>query len=70
MSIEGTNTTYRIEWKPENARFTSMQANGKVIADYNYTNVSVISQKPESVIMNLWLIAPPFDGKDIELIIQ
>jgi len=70
LSIEGTNTTYRIDWKPDYARFTTMQTNGKIIADYNYTNVTEISQKPESIVMNLWLITPPSDGKNIELIIS
>jgi endo-1,3-1,4-beta-glycanase ExoK len=69
-SIKGTNTIYRIDWKPSYVRFTSMQANGRVIADYNYTNVSGIPQQPESVIMNFWLMAPPSNGKNIELIIS
>lgn len=69
-SIEGTNTTYIIEWKPNYIRFTSMQADGTVIADYNNTNISTIPKEPESVIMNLWLVAPPSDGKNIELIIS
>ena len=69
-SIEGKNTTYRIEWKPNYVRFTSMKADGTVIADYNNTNSSSIPQKPENVIMNLWLMAPPSDGKNIELIIS
>lgn len=69
-SIEGINTTYRIEWKPNYVRFTSMTADGKVIADYNNTNVSAIPQEPQNVIMNLWLINPPSNGKNIELIIS
>lgn len=69
-SIEGKNTTYRIEWKPNYVRFTSMKADGTVITDYNNTNSSSIPQKPENVIMNLWLMAPPSDGKNIELIIS
>lgn len=69
-SIKGTNTVYKIEWKPDYVRFTSTQANGKIISDYNYTNVSGIPQQPESVIMNLWLMAPPSNGKNIELIIS
>lgn len=69
-SIEGANTTYRIEWKPNYIRFTSMQADGTVIADYNNTNSSTIPKDPESVIMNLWLVAPPSDGRNIELIIS
>lgn len=69
-SIKGTNTIYRIDWKPNYVRFTSMQANGKVIADYNYTNVSGIPQQPENVIMNLWLMAPPSNGKNMELIVS
>jgi len=69
-SIEGTNTTYRIDWKPNYIRFTSMQADGTVIADYNNTNISAIPKEPESVIMNLWLVASPSDGKNIELIIS
>jgi endo-1,3-1,4-beta-glycanase ExoK len=69
-SIICTNITYRIEWKPTYVRFTSMQADGTVIADYNNTNVSAIPQEPENVIMNLWLLAPPSDGKNIELIIS
>lgn len=69
-SIEGTNTTYRIEWKPTYIRFTSKQADGTVIVDYNNTNISSIPHKPEYVIMNLWLIAPPSNGKDIELVIS
>ncbi|WP_157209512.1 hypothetical protein [Methanosarcina barkeri] len=69
-SIKGTNTTYRIEWKPNYIRLTSMQADGTIIADYNNTNISAIPQEPESVIMNLWLMAPPSNGKNIELIIS
>lgn len=69
-SIEGINTTYRIEWKPNYIRFTSMQADGTIIADYNNTNISSIPKEPESIIMNLWLMAPPSDGKNIELIIS
>ena len=69
-NIKGTNTIYKIEWKPTYVRFTSMQANGKIIADYNYTNISGIPKQPESVIMNLWLMAPPSNGKNIELIIS
>ena len=71
-SIDGTNTTYRIEWKPTYVRFTSMQADGKIIGDYLYENVSGIPQEPESIIMNLWLnkAMPPSDGKNIELIIS
>jgi hypothetical protein len=69
-SIEGTNTTCRIEWKPNYVRFTSTQADGTVIADYNNTNISSIPHNPENVIMNLWLTAPPSDGKNIELIIS
>jgi endo-1,3-1,4-beta-glycanase ExoK len=68
--VTGTKTIYRIEWKPDYVRFTSMQANGKIIADYNYTNVSGIPKQPESIIMNLWLMAPPSNGKNIELIIS
>lgn len=70
LGITGTNTTYRIEWKPTYVRFTSMQESGEVIADFNYTNISGIPQKPERVMMNLWLLAPPYDGKNIELIIS
>lgn len=69
-NIKGTNTKYRIEWKPTYVRFTSMQTNGKIIADYNYTNISGIPKQPESVIMNLWLVSPPSNGKNIELIIS
>lgn len=69
-SISGENTIYRIEWKPTYVRFTSTEANGNVIADYNYTNVSGVPQQPASVIMNFWLMAPPSDGKNIELIIS
>ncbi|MDR7667016.1 hypothetical protein RG963_14745 [Methanosarcina sp. Z-7115] len=69
-SIEGINTTYRIEWKPNYIRFTSTQADGTVIADYNNTNISSIPKEPESIIMNLLLVAPPSDGKNIELIIS
>ncbi|MDR7664693.1 hypothetical protein RG963_02595 [Methanosarcina sp. Z-7115] len=47
-----------------------MQKNGKVIADYNYTNVFGIPQQPESVIMNLWLMVPPSNEKNIELTIS
>ncbi len=68
--INGTNTIHRIEWKPDHVRFTSMQADGTVITDYNNTNVSAIPQEPESVVMNLWLMAPPSNGKNIELIIS
>ena len=70
LSITGTNTIYRIEWKPTYVRFTSMQENGEIIADFNYTNVSGIPQQPENVMMNLWLLAPPSDGKNIELIVS
>ncbi len=69
-SIKGINTTYRIEWKPNYIRFTSMQADGTVIADYNNTNISAIPKEPESIIMNLWLVASPSDGKNVELIIS
>ena len=69
-SITGTNTIYRIEWKPTYVRFTSLQENGEIIANFNYTNVSGIPQQPEKVMMNLWLLAPPSDGKNIELIIS
>jgi endo-1,3-1,4-beta-glycanase ExoK len=64
------NITYRIEWKPTYVRFTSITQDGTVIADYNNTNASTIPQEPESVIMNLWLTAPPSNGKNIELIIS
>ncbi len=49
-------------------RFTSILTNGKVLEDYNYTNVSGIPKLPTSVIMNLWLMAPPSNGKSIEFI--
>ena len=65
-SITGTNTVYRIEWKPNSVRFTSILTNGKVLEDYNYTNVSGIPKLPASVIMNLWLMAPPSNGKNIK----
>jgi hypothetical protein len=69
----GTNTTYTLEWKPTYVRFTSKQENGKIIADYNYTNVSGIPQDPANILMNLWLWdwnQPPTDGKNIELIVS
>jgi hypothetical protein len=69
----GTNTTYTLEWKPKYVRFTSVQENGKIIADYNYTNVSGIPQDPANILINLWLWdwnQPPTDGKNIELIIS
>ena len=69
----GTNTTYHLEWKPTYVRFTSKQENGKIIADYNYTNVSGIPQDPADILMNLWLWdwnQPPTDGKNIELIVS
>jgi|SRR5665647_336420 len=69
-SITGTNTIYRIEWKPTYVRFTSMQENEEIIADFNYTNVSGIPQEPEEISMNLWLIAPPSNEKNIELVIS
>jgi endo-1,3-1,4-beta-glycanase ExoK len=69
-SITGTNTVYKIDWKPRYVGFTSSQTNGKIIADYKYTNVSGIPQLPQSVIMNLWLMAPPSNGKNLELIIS
>ncbi len=69
-SIEGTNTTYRIDWKPNYIRFTSTKADGTVIADYTNTNISTIPKEPENVIMNLWLVDPPSDGKNIELILS
>lgn len=69
-STIGKNITYIIEWKPTYVRFTSIAQDGTVIADYNNTNASVIPKEPESVIMNLWLTAPPSNGKNIELIIN
>ena len=69
-SINGTNTTYRIEWKQDYTRFTSTAADGTVIADYNNTNVYSIPHEPEYVIMNLWLTSPPANGKNIELIVS
>lgn len=69
-SVEGTTTTYRIEWKPNYVRFTSVEADGTVIADYNNTNASAIPQEPQHIIMNLWLTDSPSDGKNIDLIIS
>jgi endo-1,3-1,4-beta-glycanase ExoK len=69
-SIKCTNTIHKIEWKPTYVRFTSMQENGDVIADFNYTNISGIPQNPQRAMMNLWLLSPPSDGRNIELIIN
>ena len=70
-SIDGTNTTYRLDWQPNYIRFTASEADGTVISDFNYTNVSGIPKNPQGVVMNLWLNdAPPSDGKNIELIIS
>jgi endo-1,3-1,4-beta-glycanase ExoK len=69
-SITGTNTIHRIIWKPTYIRFTTMQANGTILADFNYTNASGIPKQAEYIVMNLWLSAPPSNGKDIELIIS
>jgi endo-1,3-1,4-beta-glycanase ExoK len=69
-SVNGVNTKYTLDWKPNYVRFTAMQPNGKVIADYMYTNVSGIPKQHETLLMNLWLMTPPSDGKNIELIIS
>lgn len=66
----GANTTYRIEWKPTYIKFSSMQ-NGKIVNEWNYTNIAGIPKTPENVCMNLWLNnKPPSDGKNIECIIS
>jgi endo-1,3-1,4-beta-glycanase ExoK len=65
----GANTTYKLEWKPNYIKFSSMQ-NGKVISEWNYTQASGIPKTPETVMMNLWLFKPPSDGKNIECIIS
>jgi endo-1,3-1,4-beta-glycanase ExoK len=66
----GANTTYRIEWKPTYIKFSSMQ-NGKIVNEWNYTNIAGIPKTPENVCMNLWLNnKPPSDGKNVECIIS
>jgi hypothetical protein len=66
---DGENTTYRIEWKPYRIKFSSMQ-NGKVVNEWNYIKPSGIPRTPEYACMNLWLIKPPSDGKNMECIIS
>ena len=66
---DGVNTTYRIEWKPTYIKFSSKQ-NGKVINEWNYTKTSSIPKTSQNACMNLWLIKPPSDGKNIECIIS
>jgi endo-1,3-1,4-beta-glycanase ExoK len=65
----GTKTTYRIEWKPTYVKFSSKQ-NGKLVNEWNYTKTSGIPKTSQNACMNLWLIKPPSDGKNIECIIS
>lgn len=69
-STNGTNTKYRIKWKPNYVRFTAWKADGKVIASQTYTNISRIPAVPQYAVMNLWLLDSPSDGQNIELIIS
>ncbi|KKH50866.1 glycoside hydrolase family 16 protein [Methanosarcina sp. 1.H.A.2.2] len=68
--ITGTNTIHQIDWQPTYVRFTSSTTDGKILSEFNYTNVNGIPKNPEYVIMNLWLQGAPSDGKNIELIIS
>jgi endo-1,3-1,4-beta-glycanase ExoK len=65
----GANTTYKIEWKPYRIRFSSMQ-NGKIVNKWNYIRASGIPRAPAYACMNLWLIKPPSNGKNIDCIIS
>jgi endo-1,3-1,4-beta-glycanase ExoK len=63
------NINYKLEWKPDYVKFSSMQ-NGKIVNEWKYTQTSGIPKTPENVCMNLWLIKPPSNGKNIECIIS
>lgn len=67
----GANTTYKLEWKPTYVKFSSMQ-NGKIVNEWNYTNVTGIPKTPQNACMNLWLDKhkPPSNGKNIECVIS
>jgi hypothetical protein len=68
--VTGENTIHVIDWKPNYVRFTSKTSTGKILADFNYTNVAGIPKNPEYLIFNVWLQGAPSDGKNIDFIIS
>lgn len=66
---DGANTIYQIDWRPSAVKFSSAQG-GKIVNEWNYTKASSIPKTAQNACMNLWLIKPPSDGKNIECIIS
>lgn len=68
--VKGENTIHIIDWQPNYVRFTTKTSTGKVLADFNYTNVAGIPKNPEYLIFNAWLQGVPSDGKNIDFIVS
>ncbi len=41
-----------------------------MIADYNNTNASEVSQTTQCISMNLWLYGSPSNGQEIDMVID
>jgi len=71
LNISGNKVTHIMEWKPTYIRFKTLEENGSVISQWNYTNISGIPTDAENLRMNFWLIngLPPNNNSNHELVL-
>lgn len=66
-----TPVVCNFDWKPNYVHFRTWYLNnGTMIADYNNTNASAVSQMTQYLSMNLWLFGSPSNGQEIDVVID
>lgn len=75
IALTGETSTHRYTWAPGSVHFQSVQGdddgNAHPIADWTFAPpvAGKVASVPMPVHINLWKIAPPTDGKSIEVVI-
>jgi hypothetical protein len=67
-----SRSTHRFTWRPGQVSWDSFDANGGLIASYEYTGSDVPKAGDERVHLNLWLFngAAPLDGLPVDVVVQ
>jgi hypothetical protein len=70
--VNASGVTYTFDWQPTYIHYTATASNGKIIADWNYTDTKGVPKVPAKVMMDLWLYkgVPPNNGEPVEVIIS
>lgn len=77
LTLAADESTHRFKWTSKSIRFQAIQGhhdgNRDIIRDWTFAPdrpLQQIAQAPMPVFMNLWLVAPPSDGKPVEIVVS